>query len=193
MGAWTQVAVSLSRTVPHANLEAFEAAVRQLIAAASRQPGHLSAEVFRGARTSHGRNYHIVYRFEDMASLRAWDESPERIELAARAEARGSGQPREELSGMEAWFDLPTAAAPPRYLMALLTLGAIWPLVSALPPLLAPWVASLPYLLRTAFTSAVIVAAMTYLIMPWVTRRVLPLIWHPSLPPATSQGGAGPS
>jgi hypothetical protein len=31
---------------------------------------------------------------------------------------------------MEAWFDLPPAAAPPRHVMALLTLAAIWPLVS---------------------------------------------------------------
>jgi uncharacterized protein len=107
MSAWTQVTVSLSRSVPHANVQAFEAAVRQLIDAASRQRGHVSAEVLRGARTPHGRNYHIVYRFNDIASLRAWDESAQRIELAARAEALGTGPSREELTGMEAWFDLP--------------------------------------------------------------------------------------
>jgi len=181
---WTQVTVSLSRSVAPANVQSFEAAIRQLITAASRQPGHLSAQVLRGAHSPQGRNYHIIYRFEDLASLRAWDESPERLELAARAEALSIGQPRQELTGMEAWFDLPTAAAPPRHIMALLTLAAIWPLVSASPWIVGPLVAPLPYLLRTAITSALIVAAMTYAVMPWATRRLLPLIWRPAgLPP----------
>jgi len=189
MARWTQVTVSLSRSVPHANVQAFEAALRELIRAASRQPGHLSAEIFRGARSAHGRNYHIVYRFESIESLRAWDESPERADLAARAETLTTGQQaREELTGMEAWFDVPAAAAPPRHVMALLTWAAIWPLVSALPPVLAPLVDPLPYLLRTAITSALIVAAMTYAIMPWVTRRLLPLIWRPEAPAPPVRG-----
>jgi uncharacterized protein len=92
---------------------------------------------------------------------------------------------------MEAWFDLPTAATPPRYVMALLTWLAIWPLVSVSPWVVGPWVAALPYWLRTAVTSATIVAAMTYVVMPWVTRRLLPVVWRPSSvasqqPPAAS-------
>jgi antibiotic biosynthesis monooxygenase (ABM) superfamily enzyme len=68
--------------------------------------------------------------FADLAALRAWERSPERQELAAQAEALATGEARQELTGMEAWFDLPPAAAPPRHVMALLTLAAIWPLVS---------------------------------------------------------------
>jgi len=185
MSSWTQVTVSLSRTVPQANVEAFEAAMRTLIRAASRRPGHLSAQVFRGARSAQGRHYHVVYRFETIESLRAWDESAERADLAARAEAFTTGErAREELTGMEAWFDLPPLATPPRSVMALLTWAAIWPLVSALPPVLAPAIAPLPYLLRTAITSAGLVALMTYAVMPWVTRRLLPVIWHPEARPA---------
>jgi len=180
MDRWTQVTVSLSRNVPAANLAAFEALLRTLILAASRQPGHLSAEIFRRAQSAGGRDYHIIYRFADLAALRAWERSPERQELAAQAEALATGEARQELTGMEAWFDLPPAAAPPRHVMALLTLAAIWPLVSVTLWAVTPYLAALPYLVRTAITSALLVLAMTYAVMPWVTRRLLPLIWRPS-------------
>jgi antibiotic biosynthesis monooxygenase (ABM) superfamily enzyme len=55
--------------------------LRELIAAASRQPGHLSTEVLRGSSARSGREYHIVYRFADEQSLRAWHASPVRRAL----------------------------------------------------------------------------------------------------------------
>jgi antibiotic biosynthesis monooxygenase (ABM) superfamily enzyme len=73
--------VVVTRRVQPGQVAAFEAGLRELIAAASRQPGHLSTEVLRGSSARRGREYHIVYRFADEQSLRAWHASPVRRAL----------------------------------------------------------------------------------------------------------------
>ena len=78
---------------------------------------------------------------------------------------------RRQLTGLEAWFDLPPGIpTPPRSRMALLTWIGIWPLVSMVLWLLAPHLNALPFLVRTAINSAILVLAMTYVVMPWLVR-----------------------
>ena len=54
--------------------------------------------------------------------------------------------------------------------MAVLTWIGIWPLVSAVLWFLTPDLMALPFLVRTAVNSAVLVLAMTYVVMPWLVR-----------------------
>lgn len=165
------MAVVLSLEVPAGNIAAFDAALRELIDAARRK-GRISGEVLRGPPGPAGRVYHVVYRFADEQGLRAWEASSERQALAARAEALAAGATRHQLTGMEAWFDIPDGARPPsRHRMAVLTWVGIWPLVSVTLWLVAPLYANLPFLLRTALTSALLVFAMTCFVMPFLARR----------------------
>jgi uncharacterized protein len=165
------MAVVLSLHVPAANISAFDGILRELIDAA-RQKGRISGEVLRGPPGPLGRVYHVIYRFADEQSLRAWENSPERRALAARAEPLAALATREQLTGMEAWFDIPSGVpAPSRHRMAVLTWIGIWPLVSITLWLVAPLYADLPFLLRTAITSALLVCAMTYFAMPLLARR----------------------
>ena len=165
------VAVVLSLHVPSANISAFDGVLRELIDAA-RQQGRISGEVLRGPPGPLGRVYHVIYRFADEQDLRAWDQSSERRILAARAEALAARAARDQLTGMEAWFDIPSGVpAPSRNRMAVLTWIGIWPLVSITLWLVAPLYADLPFLLRTAITSALLVCAMTYFAMPFLARR----------------------
>jgi uncharacterized protein len=55
--------------------------------------------------------------------------------------------------------------------MAALTWIGIWPLVSLTLWLVAPLYADLPFLLRTALTSLLLVGAMTYVVMPFLARN----------------------
>lgn len=132
----------------------------------------------RGPSRSGWRDYHVIYRFADAQSLRAWEESPERRELLARLEPLAVDAGRHELTGLEAWFDLPAAGpTPSRHRMAILTWLGIWPLVSLALRSLSPHLYGLPFLVRTALITALLVIAMTYAVMPALVRLASPLLW----------------
>jgi antibiotic biosynthesis monooxygenase (ABM) superfamily enzyme len=169
------IGVVATRRVPAANWEAFEIALRELRQIASKQPGQVACDVLRGAVRGSEREYFVVYRFADETSLRAWDDSPERRALVARVDALSIGGRRRELTGLEAWFDLPPGQLPPpRHRMAFVTWLGIWPLVSLALWLLAPFLVALPFLLRTGTLSALIVLTMTYLVMPQLAKLAEP-------------------
>lgn len=165
------VGIVVTCCVPPSGVEAFEAGLRELIRIASRQPGHSSAEVLRGTIRREGRRYYIIYRFSGEASLRAWETSEERKLAVSGLESLAIRSGRRELTGLDAWFDLPLDAPPPRrQQMAVLTWIGIWPLVSVVLWFLTPHLTALPFLVRTAVNSAVLVLAMTYVVMPRLVR-----------------------
>jgi uncharacterized protein len=169
------VGIVVTRRVASADADAFECSLRALIEAASRRPERLSADVLRSPAGPGAIDYHILYRFADEARLRDWERSPERQTLLAQLEPLSRERGRRELTWLEAWFDLPEQAAPPaRSRMAGLTWLAIWPLVSMALWLLAPWLHGLPFLARTAAITALLVLAMTYIVMPPLTHLVRP-------------------
>jgi antibiotic biosynthesis monooxygenase (ABM) superfamily enzyme len=61
-----------------------------------------------------------------------------------------------------------------RLRMALLTFTGIWPLVSLALLVVAPRLAELPFPMRTGVMSALLVLAMTYLVMPRLARVAAP-------------------
>jgi uncharacterized protein len=64
--------------------------------------------------------------------------------------------------------------APPRYKLALLTWAGAYVVITLLLALLGPTMASWPLALRTLLTSTTIVVALTWLIMPRITRLFRP-------------------
>jgi antibiotic biosynthesis monooxygenase (ABM) superfamily enzyme len=169
------IGVVATRRVPVANVEAFETALRDLKQVAAEQPGMVACDVLRGAARGGEREYFVVYRFTDEARLRDWESSPERRTLVARIDALSTGGRRHELTGLEAWFDLPPGQLPPpRYRMAFVTWLGIWPLVSLALWLVAPYLVVLPFVLRTGALSALLVLTMTYLVMPQLAKLADP-------------------
>jgi antibiotic biosynthesis monooxygenase (ABM) superfamily enzyme len=169
------IGVVATRHVPVTNVEAFEIALRDLKQIAAEQPGMVACDVLRGAARSGEREYFVVYRFTDEARLRDWEASPERRTLVGRVDALSIGGRRHELTGLEAWFDLPPGQLPPqRHRMAFVTWLGIWPLVSLALWLVAPYLAVLPFLLRTGTLSALLVLIMTYVVMPQLAKLAEP-------------------
>ena len=168
------VCVVVTRRIAAAQAPTFEALLNELIAAAARQPGHMSAEVLRGPGASGDHEYHIVYRFTDTSALRQWERSDIRRTLLKRLDAIATDRRRSELTGLEAWFDLPADRRPSRQRMAVLTWVGIWPLVSTLLWFGAPHLRAVPFLARTALITAAAVVAMTYAVMPALTRIAAP-------------------
>ncbi len=171
------IGVVATRRVPVANVEAFETGLRDLKQIAAEQPGMVACDVLRGAVRGGEREYSVVYRFSDESRLRDWDASPERRALVARINALTIGGHRNELTGLEAWFDLPSGQLPPsRHRMAFVTWLGIWPLVSLALWLLSPYLVMLPFLVQTGTLSALLVLAMTYVVMPQLTKLAAPLL-----------------
>jgi antibiotic biosynthesis monooxygenase (ABM) superfamily enzyme len=160
--------------VPRPGMEAsLEQAIKALIAAATRFPGHLGVSVTRPALPNQP-GFRMVYRFDNCEHLRAWEESAERAPLLEAADRYTQGAPRlTVLSGMEAWFTLPSTAAqlPRRARMSLVSWFGIFPLVFLYDQLLR-WAlpGDTPLLLKIAANTALVVPTMTYLAGPLLTR-----------------------
>ena len=169
------IGVVATRRVPVANVEAFETALRALKQIAAEQPGMVACDVLRGPVHGGEREYFVVYRFTDEARLRDWDASPERRTLVGRIDALTASGRRHELTGLEAWFDLPPGQIPPpRHRMAFVTWLGIWPVVSLALWLVAPYLVVLPFALRTGTLSALVVLTMTYVVMPQLAKLAEP-------------------
>jgi antibiotic biosynthesis monooxygenase (ABM) superfamily enzyme len=152
---------------------AFEAVLAELIQAAMAFEGHLGVNVFRPSDPAHPE-YRIVFKFDRISRLRQWEESPIRRRLLQRARqfTEGTGQ-YAVLTGLETWFTLPSRPglpAPPRYKMMVVSGITIFVLINLINFLLMPLIGSLPVLLRTLLVTVIMVAIMTYVAMPSMTK-----------------------
>ncbi|MFI7067140.1 antibiotic biosynthesis monooxygenase [Kribbella sp. NPDC050124] len=103
----------MTRRVKPGHESFYEQFLTGIIAAASRYPGHLGAEVFRPENTSTGE-YRVVYRFDTAEHLRAWLDSDEHAAWLERAEPHVIGPiHRQFLTGLETWFTVPSRPGTP--------------------------------------------------------------------------------
>jgi antibiotic biosynthesis monooxygenase (ABM) superfamily enzyme len=182
------VTTTVTRRVKPGHEPFYEQFLEGIIAAASRFPGHLGAEVFR-PRTASAGEYRIVYRFDTGNHLRAWLDSEEHTAWLERAEPHVIGPMRTQvLTGLETWFTIPGRPGtppPPPYKMALLTWITIFPLITLVVIVLGPLIDGLALVPRLAITTAVTVPIMTWLVMPRVTRLLRGWLY----PEAAGSGG----
>lgn len=150
----------------------YEATIREMFAAMRAMDGFLGADLI--PPEAPGTDYQVVVRFASEMALRAWDESAQRQRFHARLVALAENEPEyRTLTGLEAWFTpavVPKSMHPPRGRMTVLTWLGIFPTVSLYLWFLGPLLADLPFLLRTAILTALVVPTMTYLLMPGLTR-----------------------
>lgn len=158
---------------PIAGKEAdFEEYLKGITRAASAQPGHLGSTIFRPSGGK-DRAYRILFRFDRRSNLERWEQSDERRKW--RETARQVSQPRETQveSGLEAWFTVPNCDVPvhpPKIRQAMVVWLGIFLIVTVLSVLLMPWIAHWPLIPRTALFTAIVVALMTWVVMPRLSR-----------------------
>ncbi|MEJ2593456.1 MAG: antibiotic biosynthesis monooxygenase [Candidatus Thiodiazotropha sp.] len=149
----------------------FEDYVLGITQAAMRFPGHLGAHVFRPGKPD--GTYRIVFRFDRRSNLERWERSNERAEWRAIAETVSPPREVQTITGLEAWFTLPDCAVnvhPPKYKMAFLVWLGVFMLVTSLSYLLGPLMADWPLIARTFTLTLIVVATLTYFVLPWLTR-----------------------
>ena len=151
----------------------YEARVREMFRHIRASPGFQGAEMIPPHEP--GGDYQVVVHFASEADLAAWDASPERAEMHGLLREVAAAEPEyRSLSGLEAWFApavVPASMHPPRARMALVTWMGIFPTVSLvlwlIEPLLRPL---LPFLPKVALLTGLIVATMTWVVMPRLTK-----------------------
>ena len=174
------VTVSITRTVAPENSAEMLAWMRAGTELAIRFDGFLGSGWVRPAPDS--AEWHMLYRFADAESLGAWEASPQRRWWLGAAQGLVGESRVERRTGIEGWFDPPVTRdvedlrpappAPPRWKQACVIFLVFYPL-----SVLANWAAghtilSWPLLLRVLCVVLVMTPVMTYVALPWITRRM---------------------
>lgn len=150
----------------------YEYLVREMFGCMQDCPGFLGADLI--PPETPGGEYQVVVRFTSEEALQGWDISDMRMACHARLREVAEGEPEyRKLSGLEAWFKpaiVPASMHPPRGRMAVVTWLGIYPTVSLVLWGVAPLLDWLPFLLRVAVLTMLIVAFMTWVVMPRLTR-----------------------
>jgi antibiotic biosynthesis monooxygenase (ABM) superfamily enzyme len=164
--------ILIVRNVLPEHRAAFDEVVRGWIQVAIQHPGYLGVMIHEAV--PEGTEYAAVLRFrseKDWHHFRAW---PAYHEFLNRIRPMLIDEPRvEHLHGLEGWF--PSAAVdPPRWKMAVITwLGVnamVWLASTAVGALGESWPAWLAFLL----INAIVVAGLTWAVMPLLTRAFAP-------------------
>ena len=146
--------------------------VERILADMRRAPGYLGAITLR-PEPGQTPVYTTVAHFASASDLEAWTASEARLNLVAEAEAVSvGGLHMQQATGLEAWFKMPgqpVVVPPPRYKMAIVTWLAILPLLLGANLLAPVLLGPLPPLARIVPLSMLVVALMTWLVMPRMT------------------------
>ena len=167
------VSVAISRQVKPGQVEAFEAWLDEIKAAAAGFHGYAGMDVIRPADAG-TPTYIIILRFASYELYSAWHDSPERAEAVERSLDMTTGAPVfEEAHGLEGWFTPPAAptetARPPMYKMTVLTIVGLYPLIVVIGAIVTA-ATGLPMALGTLVTVAIVAVVATYWVMPGITR-----------------------
>jgi antibiotic biosynthesis monooxygenase (ABM) superfamily enzyme len=143
-----------------------------LLELASRFPGHLAGEVM--STHDEAGDLVIAVSWENSDAVHFWERSPERDAWLARADPLLSEPARPQtVSGFESIF-APTssASAVPRWKTATVIALAIYPASLLLGLVLAPHLTEWPSALRQLATTAILVPYMSWVGVPWLSRRL---------------------
>jgi antibiotic biosynthesis monooxygenase (ABM) superfamily enzyme len=171
------VTVTVARRVAPGRESDFEEFSSTLTRAAARHAGFLGSGMLRPGHV--GEPWHVVFRFDSVEHLRAWEISPERAEILATGQDLVDSTDMHRVTGLETWFALPsrTAPAPPRWKMFAVSVVAIYVLQLILNLALQPL--ALPVVVRVALVAVAVTALMTWLVMPRVARLLQDWLYAP--------------
>jgi uncharacterized protein len=167
------VHIATVRTVKPGCEAAFEMALHDFIQRSLTLPGQLGVHIIRPAKGGDSREYGIIRRFASREALTAFRASPEYREWNQFALGLTEGDSRaQELHGLESWFTLPGQPLRPipQWKMAIATYIGVDVVTTLLFWAIGPAIQNWPFLLRNSAFNVVVVACLTWLAMPLLTR-----------------------
>jgi antibiotic biosynthesis monooxygenase (ABM) superfamily enzyme len=177
------VTVAITRVLPVGHEPEMMSWLNAGISLAEKFPGFLGAGWVRTEADS--EEWHMLYRFADQQSLEQWEYSPQRQWWRSAASGLGVVEARvERRTGIEGWFDVPQSTVlepggaapapgpPPRWKQACTIFVVFFPLSVAANWLSREFLAGVPLPLRVLATVLAMTPVMTYVALPWITRRL---------------------
>ncbi|MCW2816399.1 MAG: Antibiotic biosynthesis monooxygenase [Nocardioides sp.] len=178
------VTVAITRVLPTGHEAEMMSWLNAGIGLAEKFPGFLGAGWVRTEPDS--EEWHMLYRFADQTSLEQWEHSPQRQWWRSAASGLGVVESRvEKRTGIEGWFDVPQStvletggtaspppSAPPRWKQATTIFLVFFPLSVVANFASRELLGDVVLPLRVLATVLVMTPLMTYLLLPWITRRL---------------------
>jgi len=158
-----------TRVVPAGDTAAFDAWADATERSAAAAPGSLGSLRLVQA----GGLVHLIYRFDDRAALSAWmDSAAHRAVLQA-----GDRFPTERRTIVTGWASqviVPAESAASKPRTALLTWITVFPVLLLVSTVVRAVGGGWPQPVQLLVSSIVMVAALSWVVMPWVQRRARP-------------------
>lgn len=168
-----EVTVVWSRRAKPGCQAALESVIERLAKAMATAPGYEGVVSLR-PQAGHPPIYTMVAHFASQADLDTWVSSEIRGRLYAEAEGVSVGGLNvQQAAGLEGWFQMPgqpIVVPPPRYKMAIITWVAIFPLLVLANLIATPLLSRVSPLVRVLPVSVVLIALMTWVVMPRMTK-----------------------
>lgn len=172
------VTVAIARTVDPARRTEFENWANRFLDEARLAPGSLGGTILAPAEP--GDPYHMVFRFDNVLSLRAWERSEARERMRPEGDDYILSEKVTVTAGTEEFFDALGAAEKPRHRMLKFIgdLAWVYPTAVTVSVVLSPWLAKLNILERVLVSSVIVGATSRLATDPvrrrWRRRRMLP-------------------
>ncbi|TFI54867.1 antibiotic biosynthesis monooxygenase [Mastigocladus laminosus UU774] len=168
-----QVTAIISHIIRPGREQGYEEWFRGIAADARKFKGHLGVSTIRPRDRVHPE-YVVILKFDRYDNLKTWLESDVRRDWIERLQPLiEKPEAIQTLTGLETWFTLPKQplqSPPPRYKMALVTWLGVSVTLAVVSRLLSPLLSGLPILLNQLITTGLVVALLTYVIMPRLTQ-----------------------
>lgn len=167
------IQVAIIRTVKPGCEPEFEKALHDFVQRSLALSGQMGVHIIRPAPGTGSRQYGIIRKFADRASVTTFHTSPEYLTWNQTVMDLTEGPSQvEELNGLESWFTLPGQPLHPlpQWKMAVVTFIGVDVVTSVLFWIIGPFIQNWPFLLRNSAFNVMVVACLTWLAMPLLTR-----------------------
>jgi len=164
--------IAITRHVRPGHEAEFQQALREFLQTSFAHGGVQGASMLTPPPGSDTREYGILRTFADEKERDSFYESSMFEAWRERVTPLTEGEPvYRQLHGLEAWFRS-LNDPPPRWKMAVATYLGVLPVVTILSLTLGPPISSWHFLLRNIVFNLCVVALLTWIVMPLVTRAL---------------------
>lgn len=160
--------VAITRKVIPGKEEEFKKALRDFLGESFLYDGVYGASMITSLPGADSNEIGILRTFKDEAERDAFYKSNLFKEWDAYASTLTEKPVYRQLTGLEAWFRSPLP--PPRWKMAIATLGGVFPTSLFLSLTIGPLVRSFPVFLRLFIIATLMVGLLTWVVMPLVIK-----------------------
>ena len=167
--------IAITRRIKPGREQEFQLELKEFFARSFAESGVHGAAMLVPPPGSGSAEYGIIRSFASAAERDAFYASSLYAEWKKRVAPLSEGEPdTRELNGLEAFFRGNRSSIPPRWKMAIATYLGVVPVIMALSLTLGALMGSWNFVLKNLVFNAFVVALLTWVVMPVITRILHP-------------------